>query len=131
MTSIADTRLLLTFKFPPSPSVREKISRLIRTELSKQILIPSIVISEYLKIAGARVGFEAALTHIDELETRGGEAVALSRDTAIEAGRILLASPRAPIADALIVATCRTQKAAYVLTDDPHFKDLNVKTRWI
>ncbi len=83
MTSIADTRLLLTFKFPPSPSVREKISRLIRTELYKQILIPSIVISEYLKIAGARAGFEAALIHIDELETRGGEAVALSRGVAV------------------------------------------------
>ncbi len=95
------------------------------------MFIPSIVISEYLKIAGARVGFEAALTHIDELEARGGEAVSLGRDTAVEAGRILLASPRAPIADALIVATCRIQKAAYVLSDDPHFKDLKVKTRWI
>lgn len=131
MTSVADTRLLLTFQFPPSSEVRNRASKLLQEELARGMLLPSIVITEYLKIAGVKVGMEAALTHIGGLESRGAEIVEIDRELAVEAGRLLLTSTRVPIADALIAAVQRNRKAAYVITDDLHFAELGVKTLWL
>jgi hypothetical protein len=36
-----------------------------------------------------------------------------------------------PLADAIIASYVKTGEADYVVTDDPHFKALNVKTKWI
>ena len=60
MTSICDPCLLLTFKFPPTEDVRSKLRSLVDAELKRKIIIPAIVIAEYIKIAGRRVGLEAA-----------------------------------------------------------------------
>ena len=131
MRSVADTRLLLVFQFPPSLEVRNVLSRLLQEELARGMLLPSIVITEYVKIAGAKVGLEAALTHIGELESRGAETVDIDREISLEGGRLLISSPRVPIADALIAAVYRTRRASYVITDDSHYAQLGVKTRWI
>ncbi len=131
MTSVADTRLLLNFQFPSSVDVRNALSKLLQEELARGVLLPSIVITEYVKIAGVKVGLEAAMTHIGGLEARGAEIVEIDRDMAVEAGRLLLSSARVPIADALIAAVYRSRKASYVVTDDPHFAKIGVKTRWI
>ena len=95
------------------------------------MIIPAVVIAEYIKIAGGRVGSEPALAHISELEVRGASVAPVSRDTAVLAGNLLLAHPAAPIADALIAAIAKVAHAEYILSDDPHFKILGLKTRWL
>ncbi len=131
MTSICDTRLLLTFKFPPTEDVRSKIRSLVDAELKRKIIIPAIVIAEYIKIAGRRVGLEAALAHISELEARGASIASIEREIAVIAGRLLMAHPVVPIADALIAATAKVVAASYILSDDSHFKILGTKTSWL
>jgi len=95
------------------------------------MLIPTIVIAEYIKIAGIRVGSESALAHVSELEARGAVTAAVDRQVAILAGNMLIAHPAVPIADALIASTAKIMNADYILSDDTHFKILEVKTRWI
>lgn len=131
MTSICDTKLLLTFKFPPSVDVREKITRLIQREFGRRLLIPSIVLTEYIKIVSKRVGVEAAITHINEFESRGALITDINRQIALEAGKLLNKYPDSPIADALLAASSIVHSAEYIVTDDRHFEKLGCKIRWI
>lgn len=131
MTGVADTRLLLTFHFPPNDDVKARVSRLMNTELSAGLLIPSIVWTEYIKIAGAREGRDAAENQLRQIEDRGAKTVPIEKETGRLAGRLLLKHRQLPIGDALIAATAILRKTEHVVTDDPHYDALNVKTRWL
>jgi predicted nucleic acid-binding protein len=56
--------------------------------------------------------------------------IALDEQEAMVAGNLLLAHRNVPIADALIASFVRTGAADYVVTYDPHYKTLGVKTKW-
>ena len=131
LTSVADTRLLLAFKFPPSERVRNQVSALLVQGLRRGLLIPSIVVTEYIKIAGGRVGLAPSLAHIGELEARGARIVEIDRKIAVKAGELSLKHADIPIADTLIASTTITHGAKQVLTDDPHFQELGLKLKWI
>jgi len=131
MTSVCDTRLLITFRFPPSEETKQKITKLVQRELGERLLVPSIVLAEYVKVASKKVGVEAAITHIHELESRGIIVTNINREIALEAGRLLAKYPNVPIADALLAASATVYSADHVVTNDPHFKKLGVKTQWI
>jgi predicted nucleic acid-binding protein len=130
LTAIADTRLLLTLEFPPSEDVKRKAGDLASTEIGKRLLAPSIVLTEFIKIAGARMGEDAARTKLRLLSERGMRTVALDEEEAVVAGSLLLAHRNVPIADALIGSFVRTGIADYVVTDDSHYKTLGIKTKW-
>ena len=131
MTSVADTRLLLALEFPPSQEVRPKIRDFFEKEIAKRLLAPSIVLTEFIEIAGARMGEDAARTRIRLLKDRGMRTVALGEEEALVAGGLLLSHRNVPIADALIASLIKTGVAEYIITDDPHFKALDVKTKWL
>ncbi len=131
MTSICDTRLLITFWFPPTEETRQKAAKLLQHELSHRLLIPSIVVAEYIKIAGRKIGVEAALNQINVLESRGATITDVDKEVAVEAGKLLNIHSKLPIADALIAATYNHNSAEYIITEDEHFEELGCKTRWI
>ena len=131
MTSICDTRLLITFWFPPTEETQQKAAKLLQRELSHRLLIPSIVVTEYIKIAGRKIGVEAALNQINVLESRGATIIDVDKEVAVEAGKLLNIHSNVPIADALIAATYNHKSAEYIITEDEHFEELGCKTRWI
>jgi hypothetical protein len=57
--------------------------------------------------------------------------VALDEKEALAAGSLLLSHQNVPIADALIASFVRTGVAEYVVTDDPHYRTLGVRTKWL
>lgn len=128
--SVADTRLLVTLDFPPNQDVKRKVERLIQHELTGRLLIPSIVLTEFLRVATPRIGLDAAVTRIGVLKSRGARVIPLDEQEALTAGRLLLDHSELPIADALIASVTLTRKAGYILTDDPHFKEIGIKTKW-
>ena len=131
MTSVADTRLLLTLEFPPTEALGAKVERFVEKEIARQLLAPSIVLTEFIKYAGARIGEDAARTRLRVLKEKGLRTVPLDEKNALTAGSLLLANANVPIADALIASFVKNGAAEYVVTDDLHFKTLGVKTRWI
>lgn len=131
MTAIADTRLLLTLEFPPSRETKRRVEAAITHELTHRLLAPSIVLTEFLKIAGTRMGESAARLRLNLLKERGMKVLALTEEMALVAGRLLLAHQDIPIADALIASPVQTGEADYVVTDDPHYKVLGVRTKWL
>ena len=130
MTGIADTRLLLTLEFPPTEETRRKAVGLAEEELAGHLLAPSIILTEFVKIAGARLGEDAATTRLRLLRERGMRTIAIDEEVALVAGNLLLSHRNAPVADALIASFAVTGVGEYVISDDPHFKTLGVKTRW-
>ena len=131
MTNVADTRLLLTLEFPPTEALGLKVERFVEKEIGRQLLAPSIVLTEFIKYGGSRIGDDAARTRLRVLKEKGLRTVPITEKEALTAGSLLLASPSVPIADALIASFVKNGTAEYVITDDPHFKTLDIKTRWI
>ena len=131
MTGVADTRLLLTLEFPPTEEIKVKSVDLFQKESARGLLAPSIVLTEFVKIAGAKLGENAAMTRIRLLKDRGMRIKSLDESEALSAGHMLLSHREVPIADTLIAAIVKTGAAEYVLTDDPHFQMLGIKTKWL
>jgi len=131
LTSVADTRLLLTLEFLPSQEAKETTRAFFQKELSGGLLAPSIVLAEFIKFAGARIGEEAAKNRLRLLKERGMQTISIDEENAFVAGSLLLSHRNVPLADAIIASFVKTGVAAYVVTDDPHFKALGVKTKWL
>ena len=131
MTAIADTRLLLTLQFPPDAETKSNVEATMIQELGHRLLAPTIVLTEFLEIAGARIGEATARLRLRLLKERGLRSLELTEQMALTAGSLLLKHRDVPIADALIASPVRLGLADYVLTDDPHYKSLGTRTRWL
>lgn len=131
LTAVIDTRFILTLEFPPNQEAKEKTRNLFEKELKQGLILPTIVITEFIEIAGARIGEAAAKNRFRLLKERGMEVASIDEECGIAAGTLLLSHRNIPIADALISSLVTTGLAEYVLTDDSHYKMLNVKTKWI
>jgi len=104
MTAVADTRLLLTLLFPPTKELKARIEETITRELAGRLVAPSVVSTEFLKIAGARIGESAAELRLKLLKERGMKVIPITEEMALIAGRLLLSHQDVPIADALSIA---------------------------
>jgi len=131
LTAVADTRLLLTLQFPSSREIGKRVEEAISREVVGRLLAPSIVLTEFVKIAGARIGESAALLRLNLLKERGMRVIPLGEELALAAVRLLLSHPDVPIADALIASLVKIGEAEYVITDDPHYQDMKVRTKWV
>ena len=130
LTGVADTRLLLTLEFPASEETKKKVEDLVSKEITKRLFAPSIVLTEFIKVAGPRIGKDAALVRMRLLKEKGMRTLALGEQEALTAGEMLLSHQTVPVADALIASFVEQRIGEYVVTDDPHFKTLGVRTRW-
>jgi len=130
MTSAVDTRLLLTLLFPPDEIIGDKVRVFLQKELARGVIAPSIVLTEFLKIAGSRIGIQEALRTMNVLKERGMKVRAIDEGLALEAGKLLVRHRNVPIADSLVAAFTFRKIAEYVLSDDPHFEVLGAKTKW-
>jgi predicted nucleic acid-binding protein len=131
LTSVADTRFLLTLQFPPDEETKKSVESLLNKELSIGLIAPSIVLTEFIKFAGSKMGEQAAIARLNLLKSRGMIVAPLNENICISAGKLLLSKRNVPIADALIATFVKLREAEYVITDDPDYSDLDVKTkRW-
>ena len=131
MTAVADTRLLLTLEFPPDHETKRRVEAMITRELTQRLLAPTVVLAEFLKIAGVRIGEATARLRLRLLKDRGLHLLELSEEMALSAGSLLLKHQEIPIADALIASPVKLGEASYVVTDDPHYRTLGIRTKWL
>lgn len=71
MTLVADTRLLLVHTFPADEEERSRISDLMHSSLKQRLIIPSVVVTEYFKTAGRKIGKSDVSTQISILKESG------------------------------------------------------------
>ncbi|MDG6994505.1 MAG: PIN domain-containing protein [Nitrososphaerota archaeon] len=131
MTLIGDTRFLLVYTFPADEEERDRVRELMHRSLRERLVIPSVVLTEYFKTAGRRIGKEGVSTRISSLKESGAEISELDEDTALLAGRLLLKDEKRFVGDALIAATALSMRASHIISDDPHFHQFGLKTKWL
>jgi predicted nucleic acid-binding protein len=130
MTVVADTRFLVVFTFPSTDDEASKARELMHRSLRERLVVPSIVVAEYVKAAGKKIGRDGALTRLANLKEGGATVMGLDERTAVRAGDLLLRRD-VPIGDAIVAATALTARASHVLSDDPHLAALGIRTKWI
>jgi len=130
MALVLDTRFLITYTFPPTledkVAIKKFFNRIIREE---KVYLTPVIIAEYLKVAGKTIGIDSAEVMIKRFENAGVKVEPLISKDAIKAGQLSLKHPNIPLADILIAATTIRLKGK-VVSDDPHFKILGLKTTW-
>ena len=105
MTLVADTRLLLVHTFPADDRERSPIGELMRRSLRECLMIPVIVVTEYLKTAEKNIGKEGVSTQISLLKEHGGVISDINERIALLAGELLLKDDKRSVGDSLIAAT--------------------------
>jgi predicted nucleic acid-binding protein len=131
MTLVADTRFLLFYTFPADSRERDLMRQLMQRSLRERLVIPSVVITEYFKSAGKKIGIAGISTQISVLKGNGATVFDIDEATASRAGELLLENEQRSIGDSLIAATALELRASHVVSDDPHFHAFGLKTRWI
>ncbi len=126
---VLDTRFLFALPYLEGEARRKGIRFHEAIRSGKTIaILPTIVLTELYEITQRKFGEDPA-----RIRTKSATSTyrlhELDADTALEAGKIL-SREIIPIADSIVSATYKVLKADYVLTDDPHFKNAGVKTRW-
>lgn len=131
MTLVADTRFLLVHTFPADEDERDLIRELMHRSLREHLVIPSIVVTEYFKTAGRKIGKHEVSTQISILKEDGAEIIDLDESTAFLAGELALKNEKRSIGDTLIAATALAIHASHIISDDHHFHEFDLKTKWI
>lgn len=129
MALVLDTRFLLAHTFPPSLEDKVMVERFTARLLEYKIIIPSVVVVEYTKIAGRRIGRAAAETRLNLWKNAGAEIVCLSQELAYEAGKLALKYPEVPLVD-IIIAAIAFHYRARIVSDDPHYSTLGARILW-
>jgi len=129
MAVVLDTRFLIAHTFPSTPDDRDRIASFAAKVATEGLLASSLSIVEFVKVAGARIGRDAATTRLRIWKKGGLEFVPVSEEIGFLAGELGLSHPDVPLGDVVIAATARSASAE-VVTDDPHYGGLGVKTLW-
>jgi len=132
LEEVVDTRFLIEHFYSDDAETKRKTSKKLR-ELAerKEGILPTIVISEIVRITCERRGKEEAEARHLLLIESGLQIQGLDQNIAKEAGLLKCRYRNTPIGDCIIAATAKI-KRAQVLSDDPHFDFLEeVKRVWI
>ncbi|HVP23417.1 MAG TPA: PIN domain-containing protein [Conexivisphaerales archaeon] len=124
-----DTRFFVAHTFPPSGDDQTRLNRFVARISGDQMYASSISVTEFLKVAGPRIGKEGAKARMRAWTSNGLQIAPVDEEVAFSAGELAIAFREIPLGDTLIGATAQLLKAP-VASDDPDFRKLGVKTIW-
>ncbi len=132
MKEVLDSRFLIEHFYSDDPETRKRTSRKLTELISrKEGILPTIVISETIRIACERVGKQEAKTSYLSLTGSGLQIQPLDEETAEQAGLLKCQYRGLPMGDCIIAATATISKAR-IVSDDTHFDIIRgVKRIWI
>ncbi len=127
-----DTRFLVEYFFTDDENfarkAQERITKLIR---SKEGILPAIVISELVRVVCRRRGEEESRMRYLSLIKSGLKIAQVDEGIAYRAGILRCKYRDVPLGDCIIAAIAERYGAA-VLTDDPHFDEMEeVRRIWV
>ncbi len=123
MKYLLDTKALLAF-FSDEDGA-EKVEAILKEidENRAEGFISTITLTELYYLYARRGGEQVAKERIEQLRLSNLKIIPIDEEIALKAGEYKLQA--IPIADALIAASAQLI-AAHVVTDDPHFEQVNI-----
>ena len=132
MRTVLDTRFLTEHFYSDKNETKQKTARKLR-ELAqrKEGILPTIAISEIIRITCEKRGKDLAETRYHALMQSGLQIINLTPTIAKQAGLIKCQHKNIPMGDCVIAATAIANQA-HILTDDPHYDAVKeTKRTWI
>ncbi len=129
MVLVLDTRFLIAHTFPPTEDEKKKLKGFSSRIARENLVIPPVVVVEFIKLAGSRLGREAAEVRLRRWIDTCAEVAHVGEEESFLAGRLALSHKKVPLADIMIGSIAKSLKAP-VVSDDPHFVELGIKTVW-
>lgn len=128
MILVLDTTFLILHYFSDDATVTAKTREVLKgsRKLGNKGIVPTIVLAEFYAQTYKRAGRDVADKYFREIADSGLEIAPLTQEISHRAG--LLRSKyqeKVPWGDCIVAATALHSKAKLVLTEDPHFADLN------
>ena len=132
MKEVVDTRFLAEYSNSTYRDIMEKTQRRLENLIAKKDgILPTIVIAEMVQITCGRLGKDMAGSLFQALIQSGLEIQSLTPQIAQQAGLYKCLHKNLPMGDCIIAATALLNHAR-VLSDDPHFDNIDeVKRIWI
>jgi predicted nucleic acid-binding protein len=125
---VLDTTFLILHYFSDNATVTAKTREVLKgsRKLGNKGIVPTIVLAEFYAQTYKRAGRDVAEKYFMEIANSGLVIAPLTQEISHGAG--LLRSEyqeKVPWGDCIVAATALQSKAKFVLTEDPHFSDLN------
>ena len=132
MKEVLDTRFLREYFYSDQTETKEKTHQKLKALVDKnEGILPTIVIAEITQINCTILGKDMAKSHYQALIQSGLEIQSLTSAIAEQAGLNKCVHKNLPMGDCIIAATALVNHAR-ILSDDPHFDNLNeIKRVWI
>ncbi len=127
-----DTRFFLTHFLAETGQLKEKTRRKVAELQRQKAIVPTIVIHEVYKFQYETLGADVAHLRVDSILKSSFRLVDLTVPIAITAARLRCVHRSLPTADSIIAATALESRSNTVLSDDPHFTEIDqISTDWI
>ena len=123
--SIYDTRFFVEYFYSENSESLKKLKEDLRS--TRERMVSVITIHEIHRIDIEKEGKEVAAMRSETIR-RDFKVLEVDYETAIKSAVLRTQHP-VPMANSLIAATAELHKCV-VVSDDPHFKTLDIKTRW-
>mgnify|MGYP001155468292 FL=1 len=132
MKEVLDSRFLIEHYYSTNTETKQKTSKKLKELIQrKEGLLPTIVISETIKIICEKVGREEAEICYLSIIASGLQIQELNLKIARQAGLLKCQYKNIPMGDCIIASTAIINQAK-ILSDDPHFDNIReTKRSWI
>jgi predicted nucleic acid-binding protein len=132
LKEVLDTRFLIEHYYSENKETKQKTTKKLKSLIQcKEGIVPTIVISEIVNIICEKTGKEEAEISYTDIVASGMHIQELTSKIAKQAGLIKCQHRRLPMGDCIIAATAIANQAR-VLSDDPHFDEIEeTKRTWI
>lgn len=132
MKEVLDSRFLVEHYYSSNTEKKQKTSKKLKELIQrKEGLLPTIVISETIKIICEKIGKEEAEICYLSIIASGLQIQNLNSTIAKQAGLLKCQYKNIPMGDCIIASTAIINQAK-ILSDDPHFDNIKeTKRNWI
>jgi predicted nucleic acid-binding protein len=132
LKEVLDSRFLIEHYYSDNKETRQKTTKKLKSLIqSKEGIVPTIVISETISIICQKIGKAEAEMCYSDIVNSGMQIQELNARIARHAGFIKCQHRSLPMGDCIIAATAIANQAK-VLSDDPHFDEVEeTKRTWI
>ena len=132
MKEVLDSRFLIEHYYSTNAETKQKTSKKLKELIQrKEGLLPTIVISETVKMICEKIGREEAETCYLSIIASGLQIQSLNQTIAKQAGLLKCQYKNIPMGDCVIASTAIINRAK-ILSDGPHFDNIKeTKRSWI
>jgi predicted nucleic acid-binding protein len=132
LKEVLDSRFLIEHYYSTNTEIKQKTSKKLKELIQRnQGLLPTIVISETIKIICEKMGREEAEICYLSIIASGLQIQNLNSAIAKQAGLLKCQYKNIPMGDCIIASTAIINQAK-ILSDDPHYDNIKeTKRNWI